>query len=451
MRKMTKENFVVRAQQKHGNKFDYTETIWLGAEKKVRIKCNEHGYFDQLPNRHTDGAKCPECAKIIRGKVKTANAAKRFIDDARNIHGNKYGYDEVIYVKSSVGVKIKCYDHGMFNQLPNTHLSGAGCFDCGIEKSSKANALSNDEFLERAASAHNNKYGYSFVVYKNYATPIKILCHTHGIFEQTPHCHLNSGGCPECGREKINKASTKTKEEFVHLANAIHHNKYNYDLMEYVNCKLKVNIVCPIHGMFDQTPDAHLCGYGCGRCGGTKILNTALFISKSKEVHGDEYLYDKVEYFKSNDKVIIICKVHGEFLQRPNSHLSGRGCSKCVSVVSKPETNWLNSIGVPEEFRQIRIPLKFGSRKYVKVDGYDPETKTVYEFNGDFYHGNPKFYKSEDINVINKSTFGYLYNRTISREIAIMNAGYKLISIWESDWKLQKTMIGENKCLKKYA
>ena len=64
-----------------------------------------------------------------------------------------------------------------------------------------------------------------------------------------------------------------------------------------------------------------------------KKLNTELFIIKAREVHGNVYNYDKVEYIKAITKVIIVCPIHGDFSQRPNDHISGgNGCPKCKSV-----------------------------------------------------------------------------------------------------------------------
>jgi len=60
-----------------------------------------------------------------------------------------------------------------------------------------------------------------------------------------------------------------------------------------------------------------------------KNLNTEEFIEKAKEVHGDRYDYSKVNYKNAKEKVIILCKKHGEFLQNSHNHLCGNGCPKC--------------------------------------------------------------------------------------------------------------------------
>lgn len=59
------------------------------------------------------------------------------------------------------------------------------------------------------------------------------------------------------------------------------------------------------------------------------MTKTEIFIEKAQKVHGDRYDYSKVDYINNQEKIIIICKEHGEFLQRPNDHLKGSGCPTC--------------------------------------------------------------------------------------------------------------------------
>jgi hypothetical protein len=133
--------------------------------------------------------------------------------------------------------------------------------------------------------------------------------------------------------------------------------------------------------------------------------------------------------------ITIICPKHGEFKQRPFKHLCGNGCLKCVTIVSKQETAWLDYLNIPQEYRQIYI--KINNKKYY-ADAYDPNTKTVYEFYGDFWHGNPNNprFPPENINKRVKKPFKQLYEDTLKKEEQLNNAGYRVISIWEFDWKL---------------
>lgn len=72
----------------------------------------------------------------------------------------------------------------------------------------------------------------------------------------------------------------------------------------------------------------------------------------------------------------------------------------------------------------------------IRVDGYDPIINTIYEFHGDFWHGNPAVYKADDFNIVRKETFANLYLQTIKRDQFIIQNGYNLVTIWESDWLL---------------
>lgn len=121
-----------------------------------------------------------------------------------------------------------------------------------------------------------------------------------------------------------------TTEEFIRRAKAVHGDKYDYSKVEYKNRKSRVCIICPIHGEFYQLPNSHLIGCGCPSCSGCAKYTTESFIQKAREVHGDKYDYSKVEYKNSHTEVCIICPKHGEFWQKPSGHLSGYGCAQCA-------------------------------------------------------------------------------------------------------------------------
>ena len=120
-------------------------------------------------------------------------------------------------------------------------------------------------------------------------------------------------------------------------ARVIHGNKYDYSLVDYVNAKTKIKILCPIHGVFEQVPNYHLSKCGCALCGVDKIIkknkgSESDFINKANLVHNNKYDYSKINYINAHTKIGIICPEHGEFTQRPNNHLNGNGCSICVGM-----------------------------------------------------------------------------------------------------------------------
>ncbi len=172
-----------------------------------------------------------------------------FIEKSINVHGNKYDYSLVVYINSRTKVKIVCPEHGIFEQKPNSHLQGQKCFKCMETKKTLKS------FIEESNIIHNNKYDYSLVKYKNAHTKVKIICPEHGVFEQTPNVHITKKcGCKKCS----DKNQQLSKDEFIIKSNILHNNKYDYSLVEYVGTYNKVKIICPIHGVFEQTPNNHM-------------------------------------------------------------------------------------------------------------------------------------------------------------------------------------------------
>ena len=237
-----------------------------------------------------------------------------------------------------------------------------------------------DQFIKEAKLIHGNKYDYSLVDYINNYTKIKIICPKHGIFEQLPSNHLKGVGCSKCANNE-----NKTKEEFIKEANLIYNNFYNYSLVNYINNKTKVKIICPKHGVFVQAPKSHL-KYGCKKCFFEKTrFSQNEYIEKAKEIHDDKYDYSLVDYKNIRGKIKIICPIHGVFEQLANNHLRGIGCPKCKS--SKGEITirkYLKKRNILFEEQK-----KFDNLKDIKQLSYDfyiPEKNLLIEFNGEQHY-----------------------------------------------------------------
>ena len=356
---------------------------------------------------------------------------KTFIKKSNEIHNNKYDYTNIIWKNVGVKVSIKCNEHGNFEQTPSNHLMGKGCSYC-----SGVGRITKDIFLERAKKVHSEKYEYILNDDKITNTKeVQIKCKIHGIFLQTPKNHLKGQCCPKCSKYyKYNQS------EFIEKCINIHNNKYDYSKVNYIKNSINITIICKIHGEFEQLPLNHLKGNGCYRCSGFN-RNTEDFINKAKEIHGDIYDYSKVNYENTRKSVIITCKIHGEFEQIPNYHLSGCGCTKCQFYShSKVCLRWLNQIekNLGYKIRHMNNEGEMKTKvnnKLIKFDGFDPKTNTVYEFHGSMWHGDPRVYKSTDINPVNKKLYGDLYSDTLKREELIKKLGYNLIIMWEKDFK----------------
>ena len=197
MIKLTTEQFVEKAKLVHSDKYDYSLVNYVNAHSKIKIICPVHGVFEQAPNNHLNGQNCPFCEKEkeIKNKTKTA---EQFINEAKLIHGNKYDYSLVNYIRGDVKVKIICPVHGEFEATPNNHLKNRGCPKCGNLNKGNYCLKNTEQFINEANKIHGNKYDYSQVDYINSQTKIKIICPIHGVFEQKPNSHLRGVGCPKC-------------------------------------------------------------------------------------------------------------------------------------------------------------------------------------------------------------------------------------------------------------
>lgn len=229
-----------------------------------------------------------------------------------------------------------------------------------------------------------------------------------------------------------------TKEVFIEKAVKVHGDKYDYSHVVCNGIFNKVDIVCKKHGLFSQRLSAHIHEkMGCRKCGNDRQSVALLssrdeFVAKAQTKFGNKYDYSKVEYLNAKSKVILCCRTHGEFNQSPNSHISGAGCPKCVYHISTPEIKWLDEQGVSSLVRQHSM---FIDKKLYKVDGYDPKTNTIYEFLGDYWHGNPAVFKEEARHPLIKKTYGELYVNTMKRISTLIENGYKVNYIWEADYK----------------
>lgn len=122
-----------------------------------------------------------------------------------------------------------------------------------------------------------------------------------------------------------------SQEEFIKRCKKKHNNYYSYDKTVYTGMSNDdyIIVTCPIHGDFKQLAAGHIRGKGCKDCAGTITKTTEQFIIDARKVHGDEYDYSKSKYINAMTYIEIICRKHGSFWQKPNTHLIGKGCFEC--------------------------------------------------------------------------------------------------------------------------
>jgi hypothetical protein len=152
------------------------------------------------------------------------------------------------------------------------HLSnisrGSWCRSCGVVNSKKKRSMKLKEFLERSAEVHGDTYDYSKVILNGVDRNVIIICKIHGEFPQTPFSHYSDkSGCPHCAIIRRADKNRYTLDEFIGKANKVHSDKYDYSKVIYINSEESVIIICKIHGEFIQEPNSHLQGFGCKKCG----------------------------------------------------------------------------------------------------------------------------------------------------------------------------------------
>jgi len=225
--KLSKEDFITQAKEVHGNKYDYSKVDYQTKTKKVIIICSEHGEFHQSPKNHLKGQKCPGCS----GKLKLSQ--EDFIAKCKEVHGNKYNYDKVVYESLSKKVEIICDEHGSFFQKASSHIKGANCPTCAKSKNGLGNSKGQEAYIKACSELHNYKYDYSKTIYVNAKTPVIITCPGHGDFEQSSDSHSRGIGCPKC-------------------SSSILSSKAELELKDYIETTLGLNIETNIRGIIGR-------------------------------------------------------------------------------------------------------------------------------------------------------------------------------------------------------
>jgi very-short-patch-repair endonuclease len=363
--------FIEKCEKIHKNRFDYSLVEYKKSKEKVKIICREHGEFYSSPLVHlrTKSGGCPKCIGY--------KSIDYFKELSNKIHNFKYDYSLVDIRNTRSHVKIICNNHDepfIFKQTPYCHINRKqGCPLCAGKYS-----YDYKEFINKANKIHNFKYDYKYLEedYKDNKTKVRIVCKEHGIFIQSPNAHLMPRGCNTCARRDF-----KSIESFITESNKKHNSKYDYSKVNFVSVKSDVIIICPKHGEFEQNAYNHVLGSGCRKCSECEKYTQESVLDKFKEVHGDRYDYSLVNFKSIREKVEIICKKHGSFLQEAFSHYQNQGCPKCKS--SKGEERimkYLISNKIQYEYQKKFEGLK--NQKYLPIDFYLPDYNLCIEYDG---------------------------------------------------------------------
>lgn len=222
--------------------------------------------------------------------------------------------------------------------------------------------------------------------------------------------------------KSLNSKYAKSKE-FIKRAKLKHGDKYDYQLVTYENIRTKVEIICPVHGSFLQTPDSHLhSGCGCPECANSSRRIVSLTpdrIANLKGIHRGYYEYNNpcIE----GGFIDIFCPTHGTFSQYLYWHQYGMGCAQCHSSQLGKKTIESYLLSAHIEFSPNHSFSDCKAQKRLKFDFYLPKFATAIEYRGKNHFIENKYY--------GKSGIEYTLTNDDIKEKYCIGKGIKLIRI----------------------
>lgn len=353
-RKYTLEKFILRAREKHGEKYDYSkikkENI-VSARSEVPVICRKCGYEwnPSITGHVNQGYNCPNCS----GRAKWD--FNKFIKEALLKHGNNYDYSNInpIDVKGAdCDLTIICKKcNYKWISSPRKHINlGSNCPAC-----TNHIKLTLQIFIERALDVHGYKYDYSAVAEKDIQSVYSCVPVTCKIcyYDWFPMIgnHLNKqSGCPQCA-----KNAPWTLNRFLAAATKINGAKFDYSGISHIKGAFsRINIKCnTCNNSWPSTIDSHISQQnGCPHCYGNIPWTLESFLISAREIHHDRYDYHKItpEHIKGEkSRIPLICKrCNHEWFTPLYGHICGKtGCPKCN--MSKGEltcSDILTSMGI---------------------------------------------------------------------------------------------------------
>lgn len=394
--KTTADEYFAQAHAIHGLRFDYTDSVFVNLSSPITVRCVAHDErFSVNARNHLWGRKaagssqsfgCPACAKTNRHSGMLARSTPRrasvttesFIARCKEIYGDKFSYENVVYVSAGTKVSITCPQHGDFLRTPvDFAYKKRGCPACKKDKVKKEKL---SQVIAKFTKAHGQRYDYSLVQsFENGDSKVTIICRIHGPFKQSVFRHYEGRGCRACSFISTATKNTHTTESYV---------------------------------------------------------------QKAKSIHKDKFDYSKTIYSSSKEDITVICPDHGEQTTSAIYHLSKHGCHECAvanmpkgSRQSWISSRWLEDLAVANH--EYSLP-----HLHVITDGYDESTNTVYEFYGCFFHGCLTCFEPKKMNTKLSLTMKELHEKTLARENRIKAAGYNVVSIWECSYRKQRQANG---------
>lgn len=445
-------HFFNKAKTIHGDKYDYSESVFVSSKKPIDIICKKHNYKFTLimAQAHVGVAKqgCPICSAekiaqyyaekskateerrrkkrkekaklqkerkpfVLSEKQKIEHrrqAQERFLEKAKAKYGDKYDYSLVEYQGREIPVKIICKVHGVFPICPRTFLQGQskhpshGCPKCeGIRINKK---IKQEDFLNAVREKHGDKWDVSNIKYVNKNQILGLSCpNCKDNFETTTEKLMDGLGCPRCdGR-------IKDLRYYVEEAKKVHGDEYNYSECYLSHNKsgaiMLNNIRCKHHGLYSTRADVHIkLKCKCPKC---NVPQNKLspeqrrdaYIRRAIERHGEGHFdYSQVDYHRKRDKVKIRCIIHNYwFYQNLEEHAKKRsrgGCPICSETTGEREVRLYlqkKHIDFTAQVEIENIRPKELPRQYLRVDFYIKKYKLFIEYNGEQHYKDCTWFK----------------------------------------------------------
>ena len=383
---------------------------YINTDTKVDCICSNDHSCNPRPNGIQQGE---GMCKICAGND-SETAKQNFYNNIKILGGTVIGE----YTNSSTPVDCICVKGHACNPRPNDIQQGHGmCKICAGNDSetAKQNFYNNIKILG----------GTVIGEYTNSSTQVDCICKDGHPCNPNPNNINNGHGmCRICSGCDSETAKQNFYDNIKILGGTV--------IGEYTNSSTRVDCICKDGHPCKPAPGDIQQGHGmCRICSGTDLETAKQNFYTNIENLGGTVIG---EYKGKDTPVNCICKNGHNCKPAPGGIQQGHGmCRRCCNSrgYSKKAISWLNSISNTiqhaENGGEFKIP------NIGKVDGIDHETNTVYEYYGCFWHGCPKCFKSDYMNPINYKTASELYNKTIERSLAIRNAGYNLIEMWECD------------------
>lgn len=229
---------------------------------------------------------------------------------------------------------------------------------------------------DRFIEKFNGKYDYSETIYRGKRQKFTYMCPNHGYVTQVAGEHTRGRGCLQCRyKETGEKHNAKARENLIERFEEKHGKRFDYSKVNYINDKQKVIVICRKHGDFLTSVRNHIDG-GCPQCSKESVSRTAEeYIEEVNNVHNCKYTYIALPIIVPlKTKLNIICTLHGLFYQRAVNHLRGNGCPLCAQKELRWSRKAYNNKETILYYVKIGTYYKIGLTKRSIIERFSNET-----------------------------------------------------------------------------